>query len=236
MKKSFTVKKIVRLVCGGGLLGLISLSLVGVGFSSWLINSKDNPSNDASLDHIDADGDFSDINNYLSLTKRESGDFVWNNKLKCFQAPNNEIIDGYQGKLYLYFSVNTGDDPIKDHLPSSQNTRKIVSDIALDTSFNPSANDQKKALAFSSSIADAKLIASSSPINGTEGFDKNPTATGNKENGSWKETFSISYGSLSGIETSNVYYFAVRYLFTANDSLDFFSSNRAFLASVSREF
>lgn len=235
MKKSFTVKKFVRLVCGGGLLGLISLSLVGVGFSSWLINSKDNPSNDASLDHIDADGDFSDINNYLSLTKRESGDFVWNNKLKCFQAPNNEIIDGYQGKLYLYFSVNTGDDPIKDHLPSSQNTRKIVSDIALDTS-NPSASDLKKVSAFSSSIADAKLIASSSPINGTEGFDKTPTATGNKENGSWKETFSISYSSLRGIETSNVYYFAVRYLFTANDSLDFFGSNKAFLASVSREF
>lgn len=235
MKPEKHLKKIVSRICGGGILSIASLSLVGVGFSSWLITGKDNPTRDTPLDSIGADGDFSDINKYLNLTERNSSDFVWNNKLKCFQAPNNEIIDGYQGKLYLYFSVNTGDDSIKDHLPSSQNTRKIISDIALDTS-NPSASDLKKVSAFSSSIADAKLIASSSPINGTEGFDKNPTATGNKENGSWKETFSISYSSLSGIETSNVYYFAVRYLFTANDSLDFFGSNKDFLASVSRGF
>ena len=64
MKKSFTVKKFVRLVCGGGLLGLISLSLVGVGFSSWLITSNDSPSRDIPLDSIGAEGEFSNINQY----------------------------------------------------------------------------------------------------------------------------------------------------------------------------
>ena len=46
------------------LLGLISLSLVGVDCSSWLITSKDSPSRDTPLDSIGADGEFSDINQY----------------------------------------------------------------------------------------------------------------------------------------------------------------------------
>lgn len=109
MKKSFTVKKFVRLVCGG-LLGLISLSLVGVGFSSWLITSKDSPSRDTPLDSIGADGELSDINNYIS----------YNNSPIVFEFCQDGLIDKNgrivnKGEIIIGFSIQTKDS-IKEHL------------------------------------------------------------------------------------------------------------------------
>lgn len=233
MRPEKHLKKIVSRICGGGILSIASLSLVGVGFSSWLITGKDNPTRDTPLDSIGADGEFSDINKYLNLTERNSSDFVWNNKLKCFQAPNNEIKDGYQGKLYLYFSIDTGNDQIQKHLPTKLSTMKVLSNIVPDSS---NSADLKTAQDFSSAISEAKLVCSAAKITGTGVFDNNDTILGNRENNSWKETFSVNYSSLNGFANSTSYYFAIRYLFTSNADLDFISSSKDFLASVSRGF
>ena len=124
MKKSFTVKKFVRLVCGGGLLGLISLSLVGVGFSSWLITSKDSPSRDTPLDSIGADGEFSDINQYLNIDSVDTSDFVYNSNFG-FLGPNGEVISGYKGTLIFYGSFSVDNGSLSDHISSSLTTLKM---------------------------------------------------------------------------------------------------------------
>lgn len=118
MKKSFTVKKFVRLVCGGGLLGLISLSLVGVGFSSWLITSKDSPSRDTPLDSIGADGEFSDINQYLNIDSVDTSDFVYNSTFG-FLGPNGEVISDHKGTLIFYCSFSVDNGNLSDHISSS---------------------------------------------------------------------------------------------------------------------
>ena len=114
MKKSFAVKQFVRLVCGGGLLGLISLSLVGVGFSSWLISSKDSPSRDTPLDSIGADGEFSDINQYLNIDSVDTSDFIYNSTFG-FLGPNGEVISDHKGTLIFYGSFSV-DKPFGSYL------------------------------------------------------------------------------------------------------------------------
>ena len=225
MKKSFTVKKFVRLVCGGGLLGLISLSLVGVGFSSWLITSKDSPSRDTPLDSIGADGEFSDINQYLNLTRIDSSDFVWNNKLKCFRTSEDEIKSETQGKIDLYFTIDTGSDLIQSHLPSSASTLSVVSDI-----FSSSSSEQSKISACSSLLTKAELIYSSNSLN-TSSFGSS-TITGTKEEGTWKESFNLS--NISEIGKASTYYFAIRYTFSPDNNADFFTSNKTLSASITR--
>ena len=223
MKKSFTVKKFVRLVCGGGLLGLISLSLVGVGFSSWLITSKDSPSRDTPLDSIGADGEFSDINQYLNLTRIDSSDFVWNNKLKCFRTSEDEIKSETQGKIDLYFTIDTGSDLIQSHLPSSASTLSVVSDIF-------SSSEQSKISSCSSLLTKAELIYSSNSLN-TSSFGSS-TITGTKEEGTWKESFNLS--NISEIGKASTYYFAIRYTFSPDNNADFFASNKTLSASITR--
>ena len=223
MKKSFTVKKFVRLVCGGGLLGLISLSLVGVGFSSWLITSKDSPSRDTPLDSIGADGEFSDINQYLTLTKIDSSDFVWNNKLKCFRTSEDEIKSATQGKIDLYFTIDTGSDLIQSHLPSSASTLSVVSDIF-------SSSEQSKISSCSSLLTKAELIYSSNSLN-TSSFGGS-TITGTKEEGTWKESFNLS--NISEIGKASIYYFAIRYTCSPDNNADFFTSNKTLSASITR--
>lgn len=223
MKKSFTVKKFVRLVCGGGLLGLISLSLVGVGFSSWLITSKDSPSRDTPLDSIGADGEFSDINQYLTLTEIDPSGFVWNNKLKCFRTSGDEIKSETQGKIDLYFTIDTGSDLIQSHLPSSASTLSVVSDIF-------SSSEQSKISSCSSLLTKAELIYSSNSLD-TSSFGSS-TITGTKEEGTWKESFNLS--NISEIGKASTYYFAIRYTFSPDNNADFFTSNKTLSASITR--
>lgn len=225
MKKSFVVKKFVRLVCGGGLLGLVSLSLVGVGFSSWLITSKDSPSRDTPLDSIGADGEFSDINQYLTLTKIDPSGFVWNNKLKCFRTSEDEIKSQTQGKIDLYFTIDTGSDLIQSHLPSSVSTLCVVSDI-----FSSSSSEQSKISSCSSLLTKAELIYSSNSLN-TSSFGSS-AITGTKEEGTWKESFNLS--DLSEIGKASTYYFAIRYTFSPDNNADFFTSNKTLSASITR--
>lgn len=123
MKKSFTVKKFVRLVCGG-LLGLISLSLVGVGFSSWLITSKDSPSRDTPLDSIGADGEFSDINQYLNIDSVDTSNFIYNSNFG-FLGPNGEVISDHKGTLIFYGSFSVDNGNLSDHISSSLTTLKM---------------------------------------------------------------------------------------------------------------
>ena len=209
----------------GGLLGLISLSLVGVGFSSWLITSKDSPSRDTPLDSIGADGEFSDINQYLTLTKIDSSGFVWNNKLKCFRTSEDEIKSQTQGKIDLYFTIDTGSDLIQSHLPSSASTLSVVSDI-----FSSSSSEQSKISACSSLLTKAELIYSSNSLN-TSSFGSS-TITGTKEEGTWKESFNLS--NISEIGKASIYYFAIRYTFSPDNNADFFTSNKTLSASITR--
>ena len=94
----------------GGILALVSLSLVGVGFSSWLITGKGSPSRDAPLDSIGADGDFSDINKFIKYDKRSSSvfEFCQDGLIK-----NGMIVD--DGEVKINFSIET-QSSIKDHL------------------------------------------------------------------------------------------------------------------------
>ena len=208
-----------------GLLGLISLSLVGVGFSSWLITSKDSPSRDTPLDSIGADGEFSDINQYLTLTKIDSSGFVWNNKLKCFRTSEDEIKSQTQGKIDLYFTIDTGSDLIQSHLPSSASTLSVVSNI-----FSSSSSEQSKISACSSLLTKAELIYSSNSLN-TSSFGGS-TITGTKEEGTWKESFNLS--NISEIGKASIYYFAIRYTFSPDNNADFFTSNKTLSASITR--
>ena len=208
-----------------GLLGLISLSLVGVGFSSWLITSKDSPSRDTPLDSIGADGEFSDINQYLTLTKIDSSGFVWNNKLKCFRTSEDEIKSQTQGKIDLYFTIDTGSDLIQSHLPSSASTLSVVSNI-----FSSSSSEQSKISSCSSLLTKAELIYSSNSLN-TSSFGGS-TITGTKEEGTWKESFNLS--NISEIGKASIYYFAIRYTFSPDNNADFFTSNKTLSASITR--
>ena len=224
MRKKSNISRFVKLTCGG-LLGLISLSLVGVGFSSWLITSKDSPSRDTPLDSIGADGEFSDINQYLTLTKIDSSGFVWNNKLKCFRTSEDEIKSQTQGKIDLYFTIDTGSDLIQSHLPSSASTLSVVSDI-----FSSSSSEQSKISSCSSLLTKAELIYSSNSLN-TSSFGGS-TITGTKEEGTWKESFNLS--DLSEIGKASTYYFAIRYTFSPDNNADFFTANKTLSASITR--
>ncbi len=209
----------------GGLLGLISLSLVGVGFSSWLITSKDSPSRDAPLDSIGADGEFSDINQYLTLTQIDTSSFVWNNKLKCFRTSEDEIISQTQGIIYLYFTIDTGSDSIQSHLPSSFSSLNVVSDI-----FSSSSSDQSKISSCSSLLSRADLICSPSSLDSSS--FSNSAVAGKKEEGTWKESFNLS--DISEIGKASFYYFAIRYTFSPDSNEDFFTSSKTLSASITR--
>ncbi len=60
--KSPLIKKTSRVLNGGGLLRAISLSLIGVGFSSWTVSISYNDK----LSSIEGDGQISDLNRYIS--------------------------------------------------------------------------------------------------------------------------------------------------------------------------
>ena len=107
----------------GGLLGLISLSLVGVGFSSWLITSKDSPSRDTPLDSIGADGEFSDINQYLNIDSVDTSDFVYNSNFG-FLGPSGEVVDNYKASIIFYGSFEVESGSLSEHIPSSVTTLK----------------------------------------------------------------------------------------------------------------
>ena len=124
MRKKSNISRFVKLTCGGGLLGLISLSLVGVGFSSWLITSKDSPSRDTPLDSIGADGEFSDINQYLNIDSVDTSDFVYNSTFG-FLGPNGEVISDHKGTLIFYGSFSVDNGSLSDHISSSLTTLKM---------------------------------------------------------------------------------------------------------------
>ena len=131
----------------GGILALVSLSLVGVGFSSWLIAGKDSPSRDAPLDSIGADGDFIDINKYLQITEVDTSNFVYNPTFG-FLAPNDEVKAGYQGSLIFYgfFEVESGF--LSDHV--SPFLSSLKRNCSLDSSTNAAS-------VFGSCVSEAKL-------------------------------------------------------------------------------
>ncbi len=207
MKKSFAVKKFVRLVCGGGLLGLISLSLVGVGFSSWLITSKDSPSRDAPLDSIGADGEFSDINQYLTLTGVDTSGFVYNSTFG-FLGPNGEVINDYKGTLIFYGSFSVDNGSLSNHVPSSVNTLKM----------NCSLEGGSAASVFGGCVSEAKLAFEN---NGSYDFT-NSSYTGalvNSANGS--EVISFPTSVLSGKQQLS---FGIQYTFNKPSGSHSFSS------------
>lgn len=227
MKKSFVIKKFVRLVCGGGLLGLISLSLVGVGFSSWLITSKDSPSRDTPLDSIGADGEFSDINQYLNIDSVNTNNLSWNNNGKTFNAANNEIVAAQPGYLFLFFNINTGTDLIKSHLPSNS-SMKIVVDFSTKQG---STSDPVTAL--SNSIQSRKIIGSVSTLDSNANFDSG--MDGVKKDKTWQSSFTFDESLFSGIDSSTKYYFGVRYKFVVTDTSSVsISSSTGRIAKVSR--
>ena len=170
----------------------------------------------APLDSIGADGEFSDINQYLNLTKIDSSDFVWNNRLKCFRTSEDEINSQTQGKIDLYFTIDTGSDLIQSHLPSSVSTLSVVSDI-----FSSSSSEHSKISSCSSLLTKAELIYSSNSLD-TSSFGSS-AITGTKEEGTWKESFNLS--DLSEIGKASTYYFAIRYTFSPDNNADFFTSN-----------
>ena len=198
MKKSFTVKKFVRLVCGGGLLGLISLSLVGVGFSSWLITSKDSPSRDTPLDSIGADGEFSDINQYLNIDSVDTSDFVYNSNFG-FLGPNGEVISDHKGTLIFYGSFSVDNGSLSDHISSSLATSNLKMNCFLEGGTTASV--------FGGCVSEAKLAFNS---NGSYDFNKS-SYTGtlvNPSNGN--EVMSFPSSVFSGKQQL---LFGIRYTF-----------------------
>lgn len=198
MKKSFAVKQFVRLVCGGRLLGLISLSLVGVGFSSWLITSKDSPSRDTPLDSIGADGDFSDINQYLNIDSVDTSDFIYNSTFG-FLGPNGEVISDHKGTLIFYGSFSVDNGSLSDHISSSLNTLKMNCFLEGGTTVS----------VFGRCVSEAKLTFTFKS-NGTFDFDTSsyPGTLVNESNGN--EVMSFPSSVFSGKQRL---LFGIRYTF-----------------------
>ena len=130
----------------GGLLGIVSLSLVGVGFSSWLISSKENINIDAPLGNVDADGDFCDINKYLTITDVDTSDFNYSSTFG-FLGPNDEVIDNYKGSLVFYGSFSDNEGNLSSHFSSS------ISDLKR----NCSLEGGSAVSVFGNCISEAKL-------------------------------------------------------------------------------
>lgn len=125
MKPEKHLKKIVSRICGGGILSIASLSLVGVGFSSWLITGKDNPTRDTPLDSIGADGEFCDINKYvngLQVTATVFADHGFKSNADDSTSNTNP------GTIACSFRLNTLDssDPLSNHIPSGYNLVLVV--------------------------------------------------------------------------------------------------------------
>lgn len=148
----------------GGLLGLISLSLVGVGFSSWLITSKDSPSRDTPLDNIGADGEFSDINQYLNIDSVDTSDFVYNSNFG-FLGPNGEVISGYKGTLIFYGSFSVDNGNLSDHISSSLKEKDLKMNCFLEGGTTASV--------FGRCVSEAKLAFNS---NGSYDFNNSSYA------------------------------------------------------------
>ena len=110
----------------GGLLGLISLSLVGVGFSSWLITSKDSPSRDTPLDSIGADGEFCDINKYI-ISMNVNASVFTDHGFKS-NSGDDSIASDNIGTIVCSFSLSTGNtsNPLSTHIPSGYNLVPVV--------------------------------------------------------------------------------------------------------------
>ena len=148
----------------GGLLGLISLSLVGVGFSSWLITSKDSPSRDTPLDSIGADGEFSDINQYLNIDSVDNSDFVYNSNFG-FLGPNGEVISGYKGTLIFHGSFSVDNGNLSDHISSSLKEKDLKMNCFLEGGTTASV--------FGRCVSEAKLAFNS---NGSYDFNNSSYA------------------------------------------------------------
>lgn len=182
----------------GGLLGLISLSLVGVGFSSWLITSKDSPSRDTPLDSIGADGEFSDINQYLNIDSVDTSNFIYNSTFG-FLGPNGEVISDHKGTLIFYGSFSVDNGNLSDHISSSLTTLKM----------NCFLEGRTTASVFGRCVSEAKLTFTFKS-NGTFDFDTSsyPGTLVNESNGN--EVMSFPSSVFSGKQKL---LFGIRYTF-----------------------
>lgn len=182
----------------GGLLGLISLSLVGVGFSSWLITSKDSPSRDTPLDSIGADGEFSDINQYLNIDSVDTSNFIYNSTFG-FLGPNGEVISDHKGTLIFYGSFSVDNGNLSDHISSSSTTLKM----------NCFLEGGTTASVFGRCVSEAKLTFTFKS-NGSFDFDTSsyPGTLVNESNGN--EVMSFPSSVFSGKQRL---LFGVRYTF-----------------------
>lgn len=131
---------------GGGVLGIVSLSLIGVGFSSWLISSKEDININAPLGNVNADGDFCDINKYLTVTNVDTSDFNYSSTFG-FLGPNDEVIDNYKGSIVFYGSFSDDEGSLSSHFSSSLSTLKR----------NCSLEGGSAVSVFGSCISEAKL-------------------------------------------------------------------------------
>ena len=89
-----------------------------------MITSKDSPSRDTPLDSIGADGEFSDINQYLNIDSVDTSNFVYNSNFG-FLGPNGEVISGYKGTLIFHGSFSVDNGSLSDHISSSLTTLKM---------------------------------------------------------------------------------------------------------------
>ncbi len=180
----------------GGLLGLISLSLVGVGFSSWLITSKDSPSRDTPLDSIGADGEFSDINQYLNIDSVDTSDFVYNSNFG-FLGPNGEVISDYKGTLIFYGSFSVDNGSLSDHISSSLTTLKMNCFLEGGTMVS----------VFGRCVSEAKLAFNN---NGSYDFNNSSYAGTLVDESNGNEVMSFPSSVFSGKQQL---YFGIRYTF-----------------------
>ena len=180
----------------GGLLGLISLSLVGVGFSSWLITSKDSPSRDTPLDSIGADGEFSDINQYLNIDSVDTSNFIYNSTFG-FLGPNGEVISDHKGTLIFYGSFSVDNGSLSDHISSSLTTLKMNCFLEGGTTVS----------VFGRCVSEAKLAFNN---NGSYDFNNSSYAGTLVDESNGNEVMSFPSSVFSGKQQL---YFGIRYTF-----------------------
>ena len=201
----------------GGLLGLICLSLVGVGFSSWLITSKDSPSRDTPLDSIGADGEFSDINQYLNIDSVDTSDFIYNSTFG-FLGPNGEVISDHKGTLIFYGSFSIDNGNLSDHISSSLTTLKMNCFLEGGTTVS----------VFGRCVSEAKLAFNN---NGSYDFNNSSSYAGtlvNESNGN--EVMSFPSSVFSGKQQL---LFGIRYTFNKpSDSHNFTDKSMSVSVSV----
>ena len=184
MKPEKHLKKIVSRICGGGNLSITSLSLVGVGFSSWVVSGG--RENQVSFD-VNADGNVIDIGAFLKFNGEPTrtsfcatGFIGSNNGTTTFNETSGQIL--------IPFQLDTGARKISEIIDKS--TNEITISTAL---FSKNSNISNFFSVFSLSNVSLKfsnddsIYQDSSKANSVN--SSNSVQVSNKE---WDDTFTIN--------------------------------------------